>query len=40
MIPSFNGKIPTRTLSGGFAPLAAWQTTPVFLMVNSRSLKR
>ena len=30
----------SRTLSGGFAPPAAWQTTAVFFMVLSAARKR
>ena len=40
MIPVIFGKMLSRTLSGGFAPPAAWQTTAVFFMVLSAARKR
>ena len=40
MIPVIFGKMLSITLSGGFAPPAAWQTTAVFFMVLSAARKR
>lgn len=40
MIPVIFVKMLSRTLSGGFAPPAAWQTTAVFFMVLSAARKR